>query len=287
MRLIRPSSYRISLLLTALVVATVDAGLGAQASLRVLFSGYVETRPQVAFGIISGDRMDVVDAPLPRYGELSPDGTMVAFDTCRKTDRRLVVMRIDGSGERSLTNLGGDWCVDARWSRDGTRLSYASPLDRQLHIVDVSDGTDIPLQQSGAVSGWHTWSPNGDRIAYEVGRGGSRRIDVIDVGSRRTRELVGMKQFGACETWAPDWSPVSDRIVFTTCKKELYAIDGDGTNLSFLAESAYAPRWAPDGASIFFLTGYRLMRVASSGGPTRQVGLSPYYGGPFSMGALQ
>jgi hypothetical protein len=60
-----------------------------------------------------------------------------------------------------------------------------------------------------------------------------------------------------------------------------------GTGLSLLAESAYAPRWAPDGTSIFFLRGNKLMRVAASGGFAQQLGVSPYYGGPFSIGPVQ
>ena len=114
-----------------------------------------------------------------------------------------------------------------------------------------------------------------------------RSGDVIDVATWNTRELVGKKQFGACEVWAPDWSPTNDRIVFTTCKRELYVVSVDGTGLARLAESAYAPRWAPDGTSIYFLVGNRLMRIAASGGATQQLGVSPYYGGPFSIGPVQ
>ena len=273
-----------------LVVAAIDVGVGAQsATLRVLFYGYVDTKPHVAAGIIEGDRLvDVADAPSLRTGaELSPDGSMIAFATCRSADRGLHVARIDGTGERRLVDLGDDSCVDIRWSRDGTRVSYGSPLDRRLHIVDLVSGVDRPLQDTSPAYGWHTWSPAGDRIAYEVGRGGSRRIDVIDLATSATRELVGKQQFGACEVWAPDWSPAGDRIVFTTCKRDLFVVNADGTALSRLAESAYAPRWAPDGLSVYFLAVNRLMRVSASGGPARQLGLSPYYGGPFSIGRYQ
>ena len=267
--------------------AAIDSGLRAQnPRLRVLFYGYVETKPRVAFGIVDGNQLvDVADAPgLRRGGELSPDGRLIAFDACRKTDRGLYIARLDGSEERRLLDLDGDYCVDIRWSRDGTRLSYGNPLDRQLHIVDLATGVDTPLQFTSPANSWHTWSRGGDAIAYEVGKGGHRRIDVIDVSTWRTRELIGKKQFGECEVWAPDWSPVSDRIAFTTCKRELYAVNADGTGLTRLGDSAYAPRWAPDGASIFFLNGYRLMRVAADGGRAQQVGMSPYYGGPFSIG---
>lgn len=285
-----PSFTRLALAFVFLALGTMDSGVLAQSSrLRVLFYGYVETKPRVAFGIIDGERLlDVADAEFLRRGaEISPDGRLVAFDTCLKADRGLNIARIDGSDERRLVDLDGDSCVDIRWSRDGTRVSYGSSIDRRLHIVELGSGVDMPLQNTTPAYGWHTWSPAGDAIAYEVGRGGSRRIDVIDVHTQRARELVGKKQFGECELWAPDWSPSNDRIVFTTCKKELYVVSVDGTGLSRLAESAYAPRWAPDGTSVLFLTGNRLMRVSASGGAAQRLGVSPYYGGPFSIGPAQ
>jgi len=275
-------------LLFVLVGATVGSNLRAQGSqLRVLFHGYVETKPRTAVGIIDGNRLShVVDVALSRHGgEISPNGTLIAFDTCNKTNRGLNVIRIDGTEERRLTDIDGESCVQIRWSRDSTHLSYGNTLDGQLHIIDLATGVDVPLPYTS--SGWHTWSPAGDAIAYHVGWGGSRAINVIDLASLRTRELVGKKRFGPCEVWAPDWSPMSDRLVFTSCRRELYVVNVDGTGLSLLAESAYAPRWAPDGTTILFLRGNRLMRVSASGGPARQLGVSPYYGGPFSIGPVR
>ena len=275
-------------LLFVLACVAVDSSLRAQGSqLRVLFHGYVETKPRTAVGIIDGNRVShVVDVALSRHGgEISPNGTLIAFDTCNKTNRGLKVIRIDGSEERRLTDLDGESCVDIRWSRDSTRLSYGSTLEGQLHIIDLSTGVDIPLPYTNP--GWHAWSPAGDAIAYQMGWGGSRAIHVIDLATLRRREVVGKKLFGACEVWAPDWSPVSDRLVFTSCKRELYVVNVDGTGLSLVAVSAYAPRWAPDGATILFLRGNRLMRVSASGGPARQLGVSPYYGGPFSIGLVR
>ena len=54
-------SKRIPLVLAFvfLAIGTNDSGVRAQSSkLRVLFYGYVETKPHVAFGIIDGDRRD-------------------------------------------------------------------------------------------------------------------------------------------------------------------------------------------------------------------------------------
>jgi Tol biopolymer transport system component len=105
------------------------------------------------------------------------------------------------------------------------------------------------------------WSRDGARLSYESAI--DRRLHIVELRS---------------------WSPTNDRIVFTTCKRELYVVNLDGTGLSRLAESAYAPRWAPDGTSIYFLMGNRLMRVSASGGAAQRLGMSPYYGGPFSIG---
>jgi hypothetical protein len=54
-----------------------------------------------------------------------------------------------------------------------------------------------------------------------------------------------------------------------------------------MAASAYAPRWSSDGESLLFLTSKALLRVPANGGRVRHVGELPYYGGPFSVGAIQ
>ena len=277
---------RLALAVLMTAGATLDIAGAQGAKLRILLSGYVDTKPHAAFGVIDGGELSEVEDStfLRRHAEISHDGAWLAFDTCLKADRGLNIIGSDGTNERRLVDLAGDHCVDVRWSRDGRYVSYGNPLDWRLHTVDVTTGIDIPLQYAVSLSGWHTWSAAGDAIAFDVGRGGSRRIDVIDVASWRTRELVGKKQFGDCEVWAPDWSPTSDRIVFTTCKRQLYAVNGDGSELSLLAESAYAPRWAPDGTSVYFLSANRLMRVGRNGGQVERVGVSPYVGGPFSIG---
>lgn len=277
----------LTLALVMVTGAMLNLGAGAQRpTLRVYLSGYVDARPRAALGLIDGSRLaELEDVPFRQlHAEISPDGAQLAFDTCRPVDRGLNVASIDGSDERRLVDLGGDGCADLRWSRDGGRVSYVNPLNWQLHIVDLASGVDTPLQHPGRASGWHSWSPLGDAIAFEVGRGGSRRIDVIDIATWRTRELVGKKHFGDCEVWAPDWSPTSNHLVFTTCSSDLYVVSGDGSQLSLLAQAAYAPRWAPDGLSIYFLSGARLMRVAGSGGRVERIGVLPYHGGPFSIG---
>jgi Tol biopolymer transport system component len=257
--------------------------------MRLVSYGYIDGQSRAATGVIDGTRLsNVTDLSfLNAGGEISPDGKRIAFDTCAKTDRGINVARLDGSDVKRVVAVSGQNCVLVRWSRDGKRLSYPNPIDIQLHVVQLETGVDTQLQYTSPAFGWHSWSPTGVAIVYETGRGGSRRIDIIDLATWRARQLVGPTQFGPCEVWAPDWSPASDRIAFTSCDGKLYIINADGTGLMLIAESAYAPRWSIDGKSMLFLTGRTLMRIPADGGSVRTIGVLPYYGGPFSVGAIR
>lgn len=277
------------LVVAAALPATTHLARAAQDDqLRILFHGYVNTAPRAGtVRIEEGQLSEITRLPFIRSpAEISPDGTRIAFDTCAKSDRSLNVVALDGSDMKRIVPVYGDSCADLRWSRDSRRLSYGSPLDRQLHVIDLESGIDTPLPYTSPAYGWHAWSPAGDAIVYEVGRGGSRRIDIIDLATWKTRPLVGKARFGACEAWAPDWSPAGDRIAFTSCDKTLYVINVDGTGLTPLASSAYAPRWSPDGSSLLFLSGQTLMRVVPGAGKAMRLGVLPYYGGPFSVGLV-
>ncbi len=280
----------VSVIVIVAVAASTRRVRGAdEDKMRVLFYGYVDGQARNGTAIIEGSSLtNVMDLPFLRAGgEISPDGKRIAFDTCAHADRGIRVAQLDGRDDRRVVALHHDEpCRAIRWSRDATRLSYASVVDLQLHVVRLDTSVDTPLPAASWAS-WHSWSPAGDAIVYETGRGGSRRIDVIDLTTSSPRSLVGPAQFGACEVWAPDWSPAGDRIAFTSCDQKLYIVNADGTGLRPVAASAYGPRWSIDGKSVLFISRRMLMRVAAEGQGVQQVGTLPYHGGPFSVGPIQ
>lgn len=279
----------VAIMVTVAIAASTRRVRGADdARMRVVFYGYVDRQARNGTAVIEGDRLtNVMDLSFLRAGgEISPDGTRIAFDTCAHADRGIYVAQLDGRNVRRVGPLSDEPCVAIRWSRDGTRLSYASVIDLQLHVIRLDTSVNTPLPET-SWAGWHSWSPAGDAIVYQTGRGGSRRIDIIDLATSSPRSLVGPAQFGACEVWAPDWSPDGDRIAFTSCDRKLYIVNADGTGLRRVAASAYGPRWSIDGKSLLFLSGRTLVRIPADGGGVQQLGPLPYYGGPFSVGPIQ
>ena len=256
--------------------------------MRVLSHGYVDGRGKSATAIVGPDGIsNITDIPFPHGGEISPDGRRIAFDTCDRSNRAIAIATLDNSESRIIEPVFGESCATVRWAPDAARLSYAGAYDYLLHVVDLVTGADTALPYTFLATGWHAWSPRGDAIVYETGRGGARRIDIIDLATWRTRQLVGPQQFGGCEVWAPDWSPARDRIAFTSCDRKLYVINADGSELRHVAASAYAPRWSTDGESLLFLSGRTLGRIPADGGRVQNLGNLPYYGGPFSVGAVR
>jgi Tol biopolymer transport system component len=106
--------------------------------------------------------------------------------------------------------------------------------------------------------------------------------NVMDVRSLR----AGAEVSPDGTRWAPDWSPAGDRIAFTSCDQKLYVVNADGTGVTPMAASAYAPRWSVDGKSLLLLSGRMLLRIRADGGPVQRVGVLPYHGGPFSVGPI-
>jgi Tol biopolymer transport system component len=217
--------------------------------------------------------------------ELSHDGEFVAYDSCIASDRAIYIASLETSERRRVIPVDqGRGCTDVRWSLDDRMLSYVSPADYGLNVVSVDGSKHVRLPTTGFVE-WQSWSPSGEEIVYENGRGGSRSLRIISLQGD-VRELTRFGDLKGCETWAPDWSPDGTRISFTACDR-LYTISPQGTDMQQLASGAYSPRWSVDGQWIFFLSGSLLMRVRRDGQFLSRVAeIPPPYPGAsnFSLG---
>jgi Tol biopolymer transport system component len=209
-------------------------------------------------------------------GEFSFDGQFIGFDNCgdrHGQPRGIYVAELDDQTSRKLLPLTSEICVAVRWAPDGQRVSFDNPEDHRLHIISLATG-EVNVMPNRDV-GWHWWSPKGDQIVFERGKGGRRELFITDLDGNE-RQLTFRKDFNNCETWAPTWSRDGSRIAFTVSepnkKLSLYTISPDGDEVRKLETpgNAYSPRWSTDGEWIIYLDVKRLMRIRNDG---RDIGL--------------
>ena len=246
-------------------------------------------------------------------GELSPDGSSIAYDNCSSPNRGIYVAEPDGRNAKRILPLSSNQCVTIRWSPDAKKLSYFTFPDHSLHIFEIaSKREDVVPNVEGA--GWHWWSPAGEEIVYERGNGRTGRLLFVTDLRGNIRQLTFAEDFRPCQwqaklidVWAPAWSPKGDKIAFTQCGS-LFVISPNGKDLKQLTSAsensrpnglpivpAYSPRWSPDGRWIIFLAetlvrigaGSPLKCISADGRLVMDIGRLPYGGGPFSVAPLK
>jgi Tol biopolymer transport system component len=181
----------------------------------------------------------------PRW---SPDGRRVAFSIGGAVLREaggsyavesgIWVMNVDGTGVRRLSPdiaFLADW--DPDWSPDGRSIVFLSdPTGEQADFGALmtmrADGTERRRLTRSTCAMAPTWSPDGERIAYESSCSvtGPRVVTVRADGS--DREVVTHGR-------APSWSPDGRRIVFhrahagrwQTGNNDIYVVNADGSGL--------------------------------------------------------
>ena len=196
--------------------------------------------------------------------------------------RELWVADTDGSAARRLTDdvryyhsenyesQFGDW----EWSPGGEGIAYrvtvrdfrGNEMGSELWVAGAD--SSVPRQLTDKVFygdgyGWE-WSPNGERIAYNVPEWNSYGVWVKEElwvamadgsGARRLVDNVGHR-------W--EWSPDGERIVYSVVaernsygnimREELWVVDVDGSYVHRLTPeiSIRGWQWSPDGERIAF-----------------------------------
>jgi Tol biopolymer transport system component len=194
----------------------------------------------------------------------SPDGEHIAFYAYWNEHANSEIYRIPASGGtpiRLTDNPARDEYPS--WSPDGGKISFTSERSglSELWVMNASDGSQPTklTHHDKVIYMASSWSPDGTRIAYELGecRVSISTSDIYIIPSTGgTPEL-----FEAGDEYSnfdPSWSPDGTRIAFVSSRDGRWEIfvkpltGGYATQLTFDYRQAGHPTWSPDGTRIAF-----------------------------------
>lgn len=182
----------------------------------------------------------------------SPDGTKLTF-----IYNGIWVINVDGTGKKQIGPYAGSLSTP-HWSPTGDKISYfelsANGGDWDIYTIN-EDGSNITDITNGS-SWWetyHTWSPDGTKIAFATGDGNG--IWVMNSNGSNRNQLIS-------DTFARgdlDWSPDGTKIAYATDKSgdsDIWIMNSDGTGqtqlTSHVSSDEYSLSWSPDGTKIVY-----------------------------------
>jgi Tol biopolymer transport system component len=193
-------------------------------------------------------------------GDPRPD---LIFVSTRDGDYAIYAMDADGSREKRLTPSHDSEAHDAlyfqiepAYSPDGRLVAFASRRGTSFDLfVMNADGTGTrQLTSTRENDGRPTWSPDGERIAFQ--RGDPSHLYVMAADGSSQRRLTGDAAPEAQPAWSPDgeWIAYVRRTPGTEIR-EIWLVRPDGSErraLTKLGAAVDAPAWSPDGKTIAF-----------------------------------
>lgn len=182
-------------------------------------------------------------------GELSPDGTMLAYSS----EKKVWIQNLKGGEPRSI--FQGESLKDIRWSPDGSYISFyngdRTDNRRQLIVIPRNGG---PVRKLLGAAG-HSWSPDGSEIAFIWT--GRNLIFVINLTSGQLRKILLPGNFNFI--WQVEWCAANNHLLYAistenTKAVQIWTIHADGKNPQLIteAEGIVNARWSPDGKAVYW-----------------------------------
>ena len=245
---------------------------GAASAGGTVASGFARKLAQLSFG-----------EGLEEWPAWSPDGEVLAYVGEVDGYRQLFVRPMSGGGERQLTQGRRDH-IQPAWSPDGARLAFVrgatatgklepSEVDgyyfegAELWTMELGSGRETKLFDNGFNP---SYSPDGQRLAFDALLAGGQRVWVSDRRGRNPRQVTSDSSEAVVHT-QPRWSPDGSKLVFRRIEKlksDIAVADAATQAVSRVTDDYVFdldPTWSPDGRSIYFSSsrggGLNLWRV--------------------------
>ena len=208
-------------------------------------------------GAAKGAPERVTDNPATdRVENVTPDGHTLAFLSSRTGRDEVWLRDLRTNQDRQATFAGAH---TARLSPDGhvVALERDTALDTGTHLVSVAGGATSPLCDDCEP---YDWSPDGQTLL--ITRGMPSRLCVIDVASRRAREIAAHPSWSLFRgRFSPDGRWVAFHAAKSPTEREVFVVPTDTSDpvppaqwISLVTDFGVQPSWAPDGSAVYYFS---------------------------------
>jgi tricorn protease len=186
---------------------------------------------------------------------LSPKGERAVF--VARGD--IFTVPIEKGPTRNLTRSSGAHDKLARWSPDGSKISFVSDMsgEEQIYLIN-QDGSGEPEQlteEFRAMLYAPEWAPDGKRLALSDKHG---KLYVLTLDGRAVAEIAD-DQFGRIGDYV--WSPNGGHLAFSMQEHSGFSSiyiwsvsDGQIRRITGAYADEYGPAWDPEGKYLYYLS---------------------------------
>jgi Tol biopolymer transport system component len=195
---------------------------------------------------------------------LSPKGAWIAFDGASPgrrpmSDFDVQLVRRNGKGRRTIAGSRSANEVDAKWSPDGTQVSFTQwPRSADWHSSSVwtvgRDGRRLHRVGRGQIA---RWSPDGKKLVLDAPtKESDGNLFIVNSDGTGRRRLTRTRNLDQPAGWSPDGRLILLTRYTTSGTTEIAVIRDNGTGYRRLVvvhgDEAGAAAWSPDGSKILY-----------------------------------